>query len=57
MGDALELDLSSLPVVCPLCGHVHERCRFTAGSLYCVRSDCRNPHHPEPPPACGAEDG
>lgn len=30
---------------CPLCGEAHERCQFTAGSLYCVREDCPNPHH------------
>jgi len=42
-------DLSSLPVTCPLCHQVHERCIFTAGSLYCVRPRCRNPHHRQPP--------
>ena len=44
-------DLSGAPVVCPLCGQVHQRCRFSAGSLYCIRADCRNPHHRWPPPA------
>jgi hypothetical protein len=47
-----------LPVAeCPLCSDpqrdVHIRheaaCVFTAGSLYCVVPDCRNPHHRERP--------
>lgn len=46
MSDKLgEEDLSGAPVVCPLCGQVHQRCRFEAGSLSCTRSDCRSPHH------------
>jgi len=44
-------DLSGLPVACPLCRQVHERCVFTAGSVYCVRPDCRNPHHRQRPAA------
>jgi hypothetical protein len=36
MGEAPELDLPGLAVACPLCGQVHARCRFTAGSLYCT---------------------
>jgi hypothetical protein len=44
-------DLSGLPVVCPLCRQVHERCVFTAGSVYCIRPGCRNPHHRRPPAA------
>jgi len=38
-------DLSQLAVACPICHLVHERCEFRAGSVYCVRPDCRNPHH------------
>jgi hypothetical protein len=32
---------------------VHQRCRFTSGTLYCVRPRCGNPHHrgPHPSPA------
>ena len=49
MGDALgPQDVSQLAVVCPLCHRVHERCEFRAGSVYCARPDCRNPHHREP---------
>jgi hypothetical protein len=44
-----ERDLSGLQIVCPLCHQVHERCIFTAGSAYCTRPDCRNPHHRQPP--------
>jgi hypothetical protein len=33
---------------CPLCGGTHDTCEFTAGSLYCVKTDCRNPHHRAP---------
>ena len=43
-------DLSQFPVVCPICHQVHERCEFRAGSVYCARPDCQNPHHREPPP-------
>lgn len=51
MSDPLrQLDLTGTPVACPVCGRVHERCRFTAGSLYCTRPDCQNPHHRRPPP-------
>jgi hypothetical protein len=51
MGEAAgQRDLSDVPVTCPLCHQVHERCVFTAGSLYCARPGCRNPHHREPPP-------
>ena len=49
-------DLSGLPVVCPLCRQVHERCVFTARSVYCTRPDCRNPHHRTPPPVPGAQE-
>ena len=35
------------PNVCP-CGATHDRCEFTSGSLYCIRSNCRNPHHRQP---------
>lgn len=49
MGDTAEQqDLSDAPVACPVCGQVHERCVFTAGSLYCTRPDCRNLHHRTP---------
>jgi len=52
MGDApAQQDLSDLPVACPVCGLVHERCVFTGGSLCWVRPGCRNPHHRETPPA------
>jgi hypothetical protein len=45
MGDAPRPeDLSQVPVVCPLCHQVHERCEFEAGSVYCARPGCRNPH-------------
>jgi hypothetical protein len=44
-------DLSGLPVVCPLCRQVHERCIFTSGSVYCIWPGCRNPHHRQPPAA------
>jgi len=27
------------------CPAEHEVCVFTAGSLFCVRPGCRNPHH------------
>lgn len=31
---------------CPLCDHKdHMRCRFQAGSLYCITHNCANPHH------------
>lgn len=31
---------------CPLCDHKdHQRCRFMAGSLYCITHNCANPHH------------
>ena len=33
------------PGLCPLCGGEHDRCQFGAGSLFCTRPDCRNPHH------------
>jgi len=46
-------DLSGLPVVCPVCHQVHERCVFTAGSVYCTRPGCRNPHHRRPCAASG----
>ena len=36
--------------VCRICHQVHERCIFAAGSMYCARPDCRNPHHREPSP-------
>jgi hypothetical protein len=50
VGDTPEQqDLSGLPVACPLCHQVHERCVFTAGSVYCVRPGCQNPHHRQPP--------
>jgi len=38
----------------PLQYSAHERCVFTAGSLYCIRPGCRNPHHREPPPEADA---
>src|SRR5215472_4827375 len=41
-------NLSDAPVICPLCLQIHDRCRFTAGSLYCARQDCQNPHHRQP---------
>jgi hypothetical protein len=50
VGDTSEQrDLSGLRVACPLCHQVHERCVFTAGSVYCTRADCQNPHHRQPP--------
>jgi len=36
-----------------LCGVTHEACEFAAGSLWCVRPDCRNPHHRSERPAQG----
>jgi hypothetical protein len=30
---------------CPICGEEHGSCEFASGSLYCVKDDCRNPHH------------
>lgn len=37
---------------CPFCSGLTgdavrhpEVCRFIAGSLYCIKADCRNPHH------------
>jgi hypothetical protein len=36
---------TSLSVVCPLGHQVHERCQFTAGSLFCVKPDCGNLRH------------
>jgi hypothetical protein len=33
MGDTAGQDLSDLPVACPLCHQIHQRCRFTAGTL------------------------
>jgi hypothetical protein len=30
----------------PLSAQVHERCRFRAGSVYCVKPDCGNPAPP-----------
>lgn len=30
---------------CCLCGGFHPRCRFAAGSLYCITPGCGNPHH------------
>jgi hypothetical protein len=36
------------PGICPLCDRDHERCEFRHG-LYCVRSNCQNPHHRTPP--------
>lgn len=30
---------------CALCPASHVLCVFTAGSLFCVRPDCSNPHH------------
>jgi hypothetical protein len=51
MGDALGPQTpSQVPTVCPVCHQVHERCEFRAGSVYCVRPDCQNPHHREPRP-------
>ena len=44
-------DLSDIPVVCPVCRQVHERCVFIAGSVYCVRPGCQSPHHRQPPTA------
>jgi hypothetical protein len=41
--------MSHKPALCPLCGQVHDRCVFTAGSLYCAVGRCRNPHHRPPP--------
>src|SRR5215467_4425992 len=41
-------NLSDAPVICPLCLQIHDRCGFTAGSLYCARQDCQNPHHRQP---------
>jgi hypothetical protein len=53
MGETPGQDLSDLPVACPLCHQVHHRCRFTSGTLYCIRPRCGNPHHrgPHPSPA------
>ena len=42
-------DLSQVPVVCPLCHQVHERCEFRAEVGVLLRPGCRNPHHREPP--------
>jgi hypothetical protein len=39
---------------CALCGQRHAPCVFTAGSLYCIRPDCTNPHHRQPPEASPA---
>lgn len=36
--------LAQAKVRCPLCDGVHERCEFGKG-LYCMRPNCRNPHH------------
>jgi hypothetical protein len=38
----------SPPGSCPFCPAEHPRCKFTAGSLYCVVDDCQNPHHRMP---------
>jgi hypothetical protein len=51
MSDDLGRDLSDAPMICPLCHRIHDRCRFTAGSLHCARQDCQNPYHQQPPPA------
>lgn len=32
-------------VHCSVCDGWHEGCRFAAGSLYCNRPGCLNPHH------------
>jgi hypothetical protein len=55
-GTPEQQDLSSVPVACPLCGQVHERCVFTAGSVYCTRPECSNPHHRQPPAAPGPQE-
>jgi hypothetical protein len=31
--------------LCPLCGSEHQRCQFAAGSSFCIRPECGNPHH------------
>jgi hypothetical protein len=31
--------------LCPMCPMEHQICQFQAGSLKCVRYQCRNPHH------------
>jgi hypothetical protein len=33
---------------------IHQRCVFTAGSVYCIRPGCQNPHHWRPPAEPGA---
>lgn len=31
--------------LCPLCPVEHMICQFRAGSTFCVRYQCQNPHH------------
>lgn len=33
--------------LCPLCPDEHLICKFAAGTLYCCRRNCPNPHHRE----------
>jgi hypothetical protein len=37
----------------PGCGTRHPACRFTVGSLYCVNTECGNPHHKPANPGDG----
>jgi hypothetical protein len=43
-------DLAHADQYCPLCRRSHGVCVFTAGSLYCTRENCPNPHQCSPAP-------